>query len=93
VVYRSLRKDGNGDFTVLMKCPGRISCQPNTASAGENSLSSLKEALMPSITQESGRASRWRPPGTTRRPSVACGTSRLIRLIEGGMLLWVSAGC
>jgi hypothetical protein len=26
-------------------------CKPNTASAGENSLSSLKEALMPSITQ------------------------------------------
>ena len=51
MVCRSLRKDGNGDFTVLMKCPGRISCEPNTPSPGENSLSSLKEALMPSITQ------------------------------------------
>jgi hypothetical protein len=53
VVCRSLRKDGNGDSAVLMKCPGRISCEPNTTSAGENSLSSLKEALMPSITQGS----------------------------------------
>ncbi len=51
VVCRSLRKDGDGDSAVLMNCPGRISCKPNTASAGENSLSSLKEALMPSITQ------------------------------------------
>ncbi len=93
VVCRSLRKDGNGHSAVLMKCPGRISCEPNTASAGENSLSSLKEALMPSITQGSGRASRRRPPGTTRRPSAACGTAGLIRLIEGGMLSWVSVGC
>ncbi len=36
---------------VLINCPGRISCEPNTASAGENLLSSLKEALMLSITQ------------------------------------------
>jgi hypothetical protein len=51
VVCRSLRKDGDGDSAVLMNCPGRISCEPNTASTGENSLSSLKETLMPSITQ------------------------------------------
>ncbi len=51
VVCRSLRKDGDGDSAVLMNCPGRISCEPKTASAGENWLSSLKEALMPSITQ------------------------------------------
>jgi hypothetical protein len=31
--------------------PGRISCEPNTTSAGEYLPSSLKEALMPSITQ------------------------------------------
>jgi hypothetical protein len=52
VVCRSQRKDGDGNLAVLMNCPaGRISCEPNTASDGENSLSSLKEALMPSITQ------------------------------------------
>jgi hypothetical protein len=51
VVCRSLRKDGGGDLAVLMSWPGRISCEPNTASASENSLSSLNEALMPSITQ------------------------------------------
>jgi hypothetical protein len=51
VVCRSLRKDGDGDSAMLMNCPGRISCEPKTASAGENSLSSLKEALMPNITQ------------------------------------------
>ncbi len=51
VVCRSLRKDGDCDSAVLMNCPGRISCEPNTTSAGENSLSSLKEALLPSITQ------------------------------------------
>ncbi len=45
-----LRKDGDGDSAVLMNWPGRISCERNTASAGENSLSSLNEALMPSIT-------------------------------------------
>ncbi len=50
VVCRSLRKDGDGDSAVLTNWPGRISCEPNTASAGENSLSSLNEALMPSIT-------------------------------------------
>ncbi len=50
VVCRSLRKDSDGDSAVLMNWPGRISCEPNTASAGENSLSSLNEALMPSIT-------------------------------------------
>ncbi len=54
VVCRSLRKDGDSDSAVLTNWPGRINCEPNTASAGENSLSSLKEALMPSITQE-----RW----------------------------------
>jgi hypothetical protein len=51
LVCRSLRKDSDGDSAVLMNCPGRISCELNIASAGENSLSSLKEALMPSITQ------------------------------------------
>jgi len=51
VVCRSLRKDGDGDSAMMMNCPGRISCEPNTASASENSLSSLKEALIPSITQ------------------------------------------
>jgi hypothetical protein len=51
VVCRSLRKVGDGDSAVLTNWPGRISCEPNTASAGENSLSSLNEALMPSITQ------------------------------------------
>ncbi len=51
VVCRLLRKDGDGDSAMLMNFPGRISCEPNTASAGENSLSSLKEALLPSITQ------------------------------------------
>ncbi len=51
VVCRSLRKDDNGDSAVLIKCPCRISCEPNTAFAGENLLYSLKEALMPSITQ------------------------------------------
>ncbi len=49
VICRSLRKDG--DWAVLMNCPGRISCEPYTASAGENSLSSLKAALIPSSTQ------------------------------------------
>ncbi len=48
VVCRSLRKDG--DSTVLINWPGRNSYEPNMASAGENSLSSLNEALMPSIT-------------------------------------------
>jgi hypothetical protein len=43
-------KDGDGDSAVLMNGPGRISCEPNTASAGENSLSSRNEALMLSIT-------------------------------------------
>ncbi len=51
LVCRSLRKDCDGDSAVLMNCPGRISCEPKTASAGENLLSSLKEALMPRITQ------------------------------------------
>jgi hypothetical protein len=51
MVCRSLRKDGDGDSAVMMNCPGRISCEPNTVSASENSLSSLKEALIPSITQ------------------------------------------
>jgi hypothetical protein len=50
VVCRSLRKDGDGDSAVLMNWPGRISCEQNTASAGENLLSYLNEALMPSIT-------------------------------------------
>ncbi len=50
VACRSLRKDGDGYSAVLMNWPGRISCEPNTASTGENSLSSLNEALMPSIT-------------------------------------------
>jgi hypothetical protein len=35
----------------LTNWPGRISCEPNTTFAGENLLSSLKEALMPSITR------------------------------------------
>ncbi len=35
VVCRSLRKDSDGDSAVLMNCPSRISCEPNTASAGE----------------------------------------------------------
>ncbi len=52
VVCRSLRKDGDGDSAVLMNCPARISCEPNTVSASENSLSSLKDALKPSITRE-----------------------------------------
>ncbi len=50
VVCRSLRKDGDGELAVLMNWPGRISREPNTASAGENLLSSLNEALLPSIT-------------------------------------------
>jgi hypothetical protein len=52
---RSLRKDGNGDSEVKTNWPGRISCEPNTASAGENSLTSQNEALIPSITH--GRCS------------------------------------
>ncbi len=55
VVCRSLRKDGDGDSAVLTNWSGRTSCELNTASAGENSLSSLNEAMMPSITQ--GRCS------------------------------------
>ena len=43
-------KDGDGDSAVLMNGPGRISCEPNTASAGENSLSSRTDALIPIIT-------------------------------------------
>jgi hypothetical protein len=35
-VCRSSRKDGDGDSTVSTNWPGRISCEPNTASAGEN---------------------------------------------------------
>jgi hypothetical protein len=50
VFIRSLRKDGKGGLALLMNWPGRTSCEPNIASAGENSLSSLNEALMPSIT-------------------------------------------
>jgi hypothetical protein len=50
VVCRLLRKDGDSDLAVLMNWPGRISCEQNTAYAGENSISSLNEALMPSIT-------------------------------------------
>jgi hypothetical protein len=45
VVCRSLRKVGNSDSAVLMNRPGRISCEPNTASAGEISLSSLNEGF------------------------------------------------
>jgi hypothetical protein len=45
VVCRSLRKDGDSDSAVLMNWPGRISCEPNTASAGEISLSSLNEGF------------------------------------------------
>ena len=51
VVCSSLRKDGNGDSAVLMNCPGRTSCEPYTASAGENSLASRKAVRMPSNTQ------------------------------------------
>jgi hypothetical protein len=36
---------------VLMNCLGRTSCEPYTASAGENSLSSRKAVLIPSSTQ------------------------------------------
>ena len=36
VVCRSLRKDRDGDSSVLMNLPGRITCEPNTASAVEN---------------------------------------------------------
>jgi hypothetical protein len=50
VVCRSLRKDRDGDSAVLMNWLGRISCEPNVASTDENSLSSLNEALMPSVT-------------------------------------------
>jgi hypothetical protein len=51
VVCSSLRKDGDGDSAVLMNCLGRTSCEPYTASAGENSLSSRKAVLIPSSTQ------------------------------------------
>jgi hypothetical protein len=51
VVCSSLRKDGDGDSAVLMNCPGRTSCEPYTASAGENSLSSRTVVLIPSSTQ------------------------------------------
>ncbi len=50
VVCRSLRKDGDSDSVELINWPGRISCEPNRASTAENLLSSLNEALMPSIT-------------------------------------------
>ena len=68
VVCRSLRKDGDGDTAVLMNCPGRISCEPYTASAGENSLSSLKAALIPSSTQ-----GRWscQSAATARDPKAS----------------------
>jgi hypothetical protein len=52
VVCRSSRKDG--DSAVSTNWPGRTSCEPNTASAGEKSLSSLKVALMPNLTQGRG---------------------------------------
>jgi hypothetical protein len=45
VVCRSLRKDGDDDSAVLTNWSGRTSCEANTASAGENSLPSLNEAL------------------------------------------------
>ena len=51
VVCNSLRKDGDGDSAVLMNCPGRTSCEPYTASAGENLLSFRKAVLIPSSTQ------------------------------------------
>jgi hypothetical protein len=51
VVCSSLRKDGDGNSAVLMNCPGRTSCEPYTASAGENSLSSRKAVRIPSNTQ------------------------------------------
>jgi hypothetical protein len=60
VVCRSLRKDGNSDSAVLMNWPGRISCEPNTASAGENLLSSRNEALMPSCVVEAIFAAQQR---------------------------------
>jgi hypothetical protein len=66
VVCRSLRKDGDGDSAVMMNCPGRISCEPNTASASENSLSSLKEALIPSSTH-----GRWSCQSAAARDSKA----------------------
>ncbi len=92
VVCSSLRKDGDGDSAVLMNCPGRTSCKPYTPSAGENSLSSQKAVLIPAAPKGGGHASRRRRPGNAGRPSAACGTARLTRLTEGGMLSWASAG-
>ncbi len=81
VVYRSLRKVGDGDSTVLMNWPGRISCEPNMASAGENSLSSLNEALMPSITH-----GRWSCQSAAvardRKASFSCLWNRSTNLFD-----------
>jgi hypothetical protein len=93
VVCSSLRKDGNGDLAVFMNCPGRNSCEPYTSSAGENSLSSLLAALIPSSTQ-----GRWLCQLAAAARDLKASFSRLwnrlpIRLTEGGMLLWASAGC
>jgi hypothetical protein len=93
VVCRSLRKDGDGDgdSAVLMNCPGRISCEPNTASGGENYLSSLKEALMPSITQ-----GRWSCQSAAaardRKASFSCLWNGLINPFDCGWYA-VVGGC
>ncbi len=50
VFCSSSRKDGDDELAVLTNWPGRISEEPNTASAGENSLFLRKAAQTPSIT-------------------------------------------
>jgi hypothetical protein len=86
VVCRSLRKDGDCDSSVLMNWPGRIICEPNTASAGENLLSSLNEARMPSITH-----GRWLCQSAAAAQGILWNSST--NFFDCKWLSWANAGC
>jgi hypothetical protein len=89
VVCRSSRKESDGDSAVSTNWPGMTSCVPNTASAGENSLSSRKVARIPNITP--GRPScQTAAAGLDLRVSFNHLWNLSTSSNAGGMQWWVS---